>query len=432
MENSRDIDPIETREWLDSLRRCDRGRRASEGALSLRKHDRRRAPTGRAGPILGEDPLSEHNSSREAGDASWQPSDRTPSSLDHPLERDGDGFAGQQAILRARRSHRQLPVVRDCSTTPASSISGMRVAENHGGDLIYIQGHVSPGIYARAFLEGRLTEEHLQNFRQEVDGNGLSSYPHPWLMPDFWQFPTVSMGLGPLMAIYQARFLKYLHARGFADTANAQGLGVSRRRRNGRAGIARRDHAGRARKARQPDLRHQLQSAAARRAGARQRQDHPGTRRRSSAARAGTSSRSSGDRVGTTSCQGHKRRVAARAWTKRRRRISGIQVEERRLHPPAFLRQISRNCRDGRRLDRRSDLGSSRAAATIPHKVYAAYKAAIEHKGQPTVILAKTVKGYGMGEAGEGQNIAHQQKKMDEKRCANSATGSSFRSPTRS
>jgi len=91
--------------------------------------------------------------------------------------------------------------------------------ENHGGDLLYLQGHVSPGIYARAFLEGRLTEEQLDHFRQEVDGKGLSSYPHPKLMPDFWQFPTVSMGLGPLMGIYQARFLKYLHARGICDTS---------------------------------------------------------------------------------------------------------------------------------------------------------------------------------------------------------------------
>ncbi|MFY7942684.1 MAG: pyruvate dehydrogenase (acetyl-transferring), homodimeric type, partial [Burkholderiaceae bacterium] len=89
----------------------------------------------------------------------------------------------------------------------------------HGGDLLYIQGHSSPGIYARAFLEGRLSEDQLLNFRQEVDGKGISSYPHPKLMPEFWQFPTVSMGLGPLMAIYQARFLKYLHARGIADTS---------------------------------------------------------------------------------------------------------------------------------------------------------------------------------------------------------------------
>ena len=90
---------------------------------------------------------------------------------------------------------------------------------DHGGDLVFIQGHSSPGIYARAFLEGRLSEEQLLKFRREADGGGLSSYPHPWLMPDFWQFPTVSMGLGPLMAIYQARFLKYLHDRGLADTS---------------------------------------------------------------------------------------------------------------------------------------------------------------------------------------------------------------------
>src|ERR1700710_2031306 len=91
-------------------------------------------------------------------------------------------------------------------------------SEGHGGDLLYIQGHSSPGVYARAFLEGRLTEEQLLTFRQEVGGKGLSSYPHPWLMPDFWQFPTVSMGLGPLMAIYQARYLRYLHHRGHANT----------------------------------------------------------------------------------------------------------------------------------------------------------------------------------------------------------------------
>src|SRR5436309_6332854 len=92
--------------------------------------------------------------------------------------------------------------------------------DTHGGDLVYIQGHSSPGIYARAFLEGRLTEEQLLNFRREVDGQGISSYPHPWLMPDFWQFPTVSMGLGPIQGIYMARFLKYLQARGMAGTEN--------------------------------------------------------------------------------------------------------------------------------------------------------------------------------------------------------------------
>ena len=150
--------------------------------------------------------------------------------------------------------------------------------DQHGGDLLFIQGHSSPGIYARSFVEGRLTEEQLTKFRQEVDGGGLSSYPHPWLMPDYWQMPTVSMGLGPIMAIYQARFLKYLARRGLADTAEPHGLGVPRRRRDRRARVAGRDRDGQPGEAGQPHLRDQLQPAAARRPGARQRQDHPGAR----------------------------------------------------------------------------------------------------------------------------------------------------------
>ena len=150
--------------------------------------------------------------------------------------------------------------------------------ENHGGDLVYFQGHTSPGMYGRAYLEGRLTEDQLNHFRQEVDGKGLSSYPHPKLMPDFWQFPTVSMGLGPLMAIYQARFLKYLHARGIADTSRRKvwvfcGDGeMDEPESLGAIALA-------AREAGQPDLRHQLQPAASGRPGARQRQDHPGAGR---------------------------------------------------------------------------------------------------------------------------------------------------------
>ena len=106
---------------------------------------------------------------------------------------------------------------------------------SHGGDLVLMQGHSSPGVYARAFLEGRFSEEQMVKFRQEVDGDGISSYPHPWLMPDFWQFPTVSMGLGPLQAIYQARFMKYLHNRGIVNTEGRKVWGVHGRRRNGRA-----------------------------------------------------------------------------------------------------------------------------------------------------------------------------------------------------
>jgi pyruvate dehydrogenase E1 component len=172
---------------------------------------------------------------------------RAPAFVD-ALERDGDGGQGQP---RRRRPRRPYLVVR-----LAGQYAGHRLQpflacadRNHGGDLLYIQGHSSPGIYARAFLEGRLTEEQLLNFRQEVDGKGMSRRTRiPWLMPDFWQFPTVSMGLGPLMAIYQARFLKYLHGRGLIAEDRPQGLGLHGRRRDGRARIAGRDLAGRPRR----------------------------------------------------------------------------------------------------------------------------------------------------------------------------------------
>ena len=172
-----------------------------------------------------------------------------------------------RAISRPRRS-----------TRSASTTSGGPGRRTHGGDLVYMQGHSSPGIYARAFLEGRLSEDQLRRFRREVDGGGLSSYPHPWLMPDFWQFPTVSMGLGPLMAIYQARFMKYLAARGVVDPGDRKvwafmGDGeMDEPESMGAISLAGRE------KLDNLDLRRQLQPAATRRAGARQRQDHPGAR----------------------------------------------------------------------------------------------------------------------------------------------------------
>jgi hypothetical protein len=147
--------------------------------------------------------------------------------------------------------------------------------ENHGGDLLYIQGHVSPGVYARAYLEGRLTEEQLLNFRQEVDGKGLSSYPHPKLMPEFWQFPTVSMGLGPFDGDLPSAVFEILARPWHCQHREPQGVGVLRRRRDGRGRVLGRHWFGRTREAGQPDLCHQLQLATLGRPGARQRQDHP-------------------------------------------------------------------------------------------------------------------------------------------------------------
>ena len=196
--------------------------------------------------------------------------------------------------------------------TYQSSASLYEVGFNHffrgkdhpgGGDQIYIQGHGSPGIYARAFLEGRLTEEQLYTFRQEVQhgaGAGLPSYPHPRLMPDFWEFPTVSMGLTAINSIYQARFNRYLQNRSIKDTIAAAGVGVPRRRRDGRARVARRDPHRRPRGARQPHLGHQLQPAAARRPGDAATARSSRSWRPTSAAPAGTSSRSSGAASGTS------------------------------------------------------------------------------------------------------------------------------------
>ena len=162
--------------------------------------------------------LCQHHLARRRAGSSRRPRGRAQDPLADPVERRRDRAACQQNLFRTGRAHRQLPIGGDAIRYRGFIHFWHAPTDTHGGDLIYYQGHCSPGIYARAYLEGRLSEEQLLNFRQEVDGKGMPSYPHPWLMPDFWQFPTVSMGLGPLMAIYQARFLKYLDSRGLADT----------------------------------------------------------------------------------------------------------------------------------------------------------------------------------------------------------------------
>ena len=234
----------------------------------------------------------------------------------------------------------------------------------HGGDLVFFQGHSAPGIYARAFLEGRVTESQLRRFRQEVDdlgrfdGGGISSYPHPWLMPELWQFPTVSMGLGPIMAIYQARFMKYLQGRGIAGHRGPQGLGVPRRRRDRRARVARRDRPRGPRAPRQPRLRRQLQPAAPRRPGPRQRQDHPGARddlpRRGLERRQGRLGLALGP-----AARGRPRGPARAAdGGGRRRRVPGLQGARRRLRARALLRRRPEAARDGRPHERRGGLGA--------------------------------------------------------------------------
>ena len=222
----------------------------------------------------------------------------------------------------------------------------------------------SPGIYARAFLEGRITEEQLLSFRQEVGGGGLSSYPHPWLMPDFWQFPTVSMGLGPIMAIYQARFLKYLDARGLADTENRHVWAFLGDGEMDEPESLGRDLAGRPGEAGQPDLRRQLQPAAPRRPGARQREDHPGAGGRLPRRRLERHQGHLGLRLGPAAGRGQVRAAAQAHGGVRRRRVPGLQVQERRLRPRALLRQVPGAAGPGQGHDRRRDLGALAAAGT--------------------------------------------------------------------
>ncbi|HYG33130.1 MAG TPA: pyruvate dehydrogenase (acetyl-transferring), homodimeric type, partial [Methylophilaceae bacterium] len=284
--------------------------------------------------------------------------------------------------------------------------------ENFGGDLIYFQGHSSPGIYARAFLEGRLTEDQMSNFRIETGGNGLSSYPHPWLMPDFWQFPTVSMGLGPLQGIYQARFLKYMHDRGIADTSDRKvwvfcGDGeMDEPESLGAISLASREKL--------DNLIFVINCNL-------QRLDGPVRGNGKIIQELEADFRGSGwnvlkviwgsywdpllamDKDGLLrkrmdeAVDGEYQNFKAKGGAYTREHFFGKYPELKDMVAAMSDQDIWRLNRGGH----------------DPHKVYAAYAAATRHKGQPTVILAKTVKGYGMGDAGEGQNITHQQKSMD-------------------
>ena len=283
--------------------------------------------------------------------------------------------------------------------------------ETHGGDLVFFQGHSSPGVYARAFLEGRITEDQLDNFRKEVEGKGVSSYPHPWLMPDFWQFPTVSMGLGPLQAIYQARFMKYLHDRGIADTANRKVFAFM--------GDGEMD---------EPESLGAISLAARERLDNLvfvincnlQRLDGPVRGNGKIIQELEADFRGTGWNVIKVIWGSYWDQLLAKDKSglllKRMEECvdgeyqtfkskDGAYVREHFFGKYPELREMVSTMSD-------EDIWRLNRGGHDPHKMYAAYKAATEHKGQPTVILAKTIKGYGMGESGEGQNITHQQKKM--------------------
>ena len=283
----------------------------------------------------------------------------------------------------------------------------------HGGDLVFFQGHSAPGIYARAFLEGRLQEDDLLGFRQEAGGKGLSSYPHPWLMPEFWQFPTVSMGLGPLMAIYQARFLKYLQGREI--------LPEQKRKVWAFMGDGEMD---------------EPESLGAISLAARERLDNLVFVVNCNLQRLDGPVRGNGKIIQELEAvfRGAGWNVIKVIWGSywdpllardsdgllRQRMKEAVDGEYQlyKFRGGAFTREhffgkypelkaMVADMSD-------EDIWRLNRGGHDPHKIYAAYHQAVNHTGQPTVILAKTVKGYGMGEAGEGQNVTHQQKKMGE------------------
>jgi pyruvate dehydrogenase E1 component len=284
---------------------------------------------------------------------------------------------------------------------------------DHGGDLLYIQGHSSPGIYARAFLEGRLTEDQLLHFRREVDGKGLSSYPHPKLMPSFWQFPTVSMGLGPLMSIYQARFLKYLHARSIADTEKRKvwafcGDGeMDEPESMGAIGMAGREKLDNLVMVVNCNL---------------QRLDGPVRGNGKIIQELESDFRGAGwnvvkviwgagwDELLAKDKDGTLQRVMMETVDGEYQNYKAKDGAFVRKHffgkHPKLLEMVSKMSDD--------DIWRLTRGGHDPHKIYAAFKVAQEHKGQPTVLLVKSIKGYGFGKSGEARNTAHNTKKLDD------------------
>ena len=412
MDVIRDNDPVETQEWraaLDSVLAFEGPERAQFLLEELADEARKQGapvPYSASTPYLNtlRPDQEEHH-----------PGDRT---IEHRI-RSLIRWNALATVLRANKESSELGghIASFQSAATLYDVGFMHfwhgATERHGGDLVYFQGHSSPGFYARAFLEGRLTEEQMLNFRQDVDGKGLSSYPHPWLMPDFWQFPTVSMGLGPIMAIYQARFLKYLGHRGLADTAGRKvwaflGDGETDEPESlGAIGMAGRE--------RLDNLIFVVNCNL-------QRLDGPVRGNGKIIQELEAEFRGAGWNVLKVIWgSGWDRLIAQDTSGMLLRRMeeavdgdyqafkskNGTYVREHFFGTYPETRALVQDMTD-------DQIWALARGGHDPNKVYAAYAAAAKHQGQPTVILAKTVKGYGMGEAGEGQNITHQQKKMGE------------------
>ncbi len=406
-----DIDNQETQEWLDALNAVietegvERAHFLIESMIDQARRSGANLPYKATTAYVNTIPT--HLQQRHPGNPD--------------MERRIRALVRWNAIMTVLRANEKSPGVGGHIASFQSAATLYDVGFNHffraandkfQGDLVYFQGHSSPGVYARAFLEGRISEDQLSNFRMETGGKGLSSYPHPWLMPDFWQFPTVSMGLGPIMGIYQARFLKYLHDRGIADTSDRKvwvfcGDGeMDEPESLGAISLASREKL--------DNLIFVINCNL-------QRLDGPVRGNGKIIQELESDFRGSGwnvikviwgsywdpliamDKTGLLKkrmeecVDGEYQNFKAKGGAYTREHFFGKYPELKEMVAAMSDQDIWRLNRGGH----------------DPHKVYAAYAAATSHKGQPSVVLAKTVKGYGMGDAGEGQNITHQQKSMD-------------------
>lgn len=410
--NGADIDPTETQEWLDSLTAVvvkdgtDRAHYLLKKLIDEAYKEGSHRPLTRITPYINTIP----------------PESEIMSPGDQNIERRIRSLIRWNAAAMVVKANKKNPELGGHIGTFASAATLYDVGMNHfwraknnkfGGDLIYFQGHSSPGVYARAFLEGRLTAKQLNNFRQEVGGEGLSSYPHPWLMPKFWQFPIVSMGLGSIVSIYQARFTKYLINRGLLKEENRKiwtflGDGeMDEPESLGAIGLASREKL--------DNLVFVINCNL-------QRLDGPVRGNGKIIQELEGIFRGAGWNVIKVIWGSYWDPLLAKDKTglliKRMNECvdgeyqafkakGGAYVREKFFGKYPELKDLVSTMTD-------NDVWRLNRGGHDPHKVYAAYDAAIKTKGQPTVILAKTIKGYGMGKSGESTNITHQQKKLGE------------------
>jgi len=410
--NGADIDPTETQEWLDSLTAVvakdgtDRAHYLLKKLIDEAYKEGSNRPLTRITPYINTIPTESE----------------VKSPGDQNIERRIRSLIRWNAAAMVVKANKKNPELGGHIGTFASAATLYDVGMNHfwraknnkfGGDLIYFQGHCSPGIYARAFLEGRLTAKQLNNFRQEVDKGGLSSYPHPWLMPKFWQFPIVSMGLGSIMSIYQARFTKYLINRGLLKEENRKiwtflGDGeMDEPESLGAIGLASREKL--------DNLVFVINCNL-------QRLDGPVRGNGKIIQELEGIFRGAGWNVIKVIWGSYWDPLLAKDKTgllvKRMdecvdgeyqafKAKGGAYVREKFFGKYPALKDLVSTMTD-------NDVWRLNRGGHDPHKVYAAYDAAMKTKGKPTVILAKTIKGYGMGKSGESTNITHQQKKLGE------------------